>query len=237
MSLDAKITVQDTDGRSGTYPCSTCRGETSQLILGIVNSNDSACDGDVQFWNHYLTVRCNGCGTVNFCLVSSCSEEEDYDRHGRPFLAERKIGFRPARPDDDDCEAFVDASRLSALEAVSSSQFDMTRLIQMLIELDRSYRTRSYLSCIFLVRSILDHVPPIFGLNTFIEIANNYAGGGNSFRKAAQHLQNTGRNIADAHLHFPIRKTEALPSKSQVEFRADLDVLLSEVLRILQSRP
>ena len=107
----------------------------------------------------------------------------------------------------------------------------------MLYELNRAYAAHSYMSCIYLIRAILDHVPPILGFASFNEVANNYAGGGRSFRESMQHLQSASRKIADANLHSPIRSVETIPNRTQVEFRADMDVLLSEVVRVLQLKP
>ncbi len=83
-----------------------------------------------------------------------------------------------------------------------------------------------------LTRGLLDHVPPIFGKTTFSEVANNYGGGGKSFRETMHHLENAARKIADAHLHTPIRESETLPVAQQVNFSPQLDVLLSEIIRI-----
>ncbi|MFP5483650.1 MAG: hypothetical protein ACLGGW_10290, partial [Gammaproteobacteria bacterium] len=100
-----------------------------------------------------------------------------------------------------------------------------------------AYESHSFLSCAMLIRAILDHVPPIFGLSKFAEITNNYAGGGKSFRESMQHLESSSRKIADSYLHMHIRPKEVLPTKNQVEFRADVDVLVGEVVRILQPKP
>jgi hypothetical protein len=48
------------------------------------------------------------------------------------------------------------------------------------------------------------------------------------------HLENAARKIADTHLHMPIRKSETLPVAQQVNFAAQLDVLLSEIIRVTQ---
>jgi hypothetical protein len=85
-----------------------------------------------------------------------------------------------------------------------------------------------------LVRAILDHVPPIFGLAKFSDIANNYHGS-KSFKESMKHLENSQRDIADHHLHVQIRSRESLPNKTQINFSADLDVLLSEVVRVLKA--
>jgi hypothetical protein len=84
-----------------------------------------------------------------------------------------------------------------------------------------------------LVRAIIDHVPPIFGVKSFSEVASNY-GGSRSFRESMQHLAVSARKIADGHLHVQIRASEVLPTWTQVDFSRDLDVLLGEVVRILR---
>ncbi len=129
----------------------------------------------------------------------------------------------------------VAPSRIAELEVISKDRFDATRLAQMLAELDRAYIGHSFLSCTLLIRAILDHVPPIFGLTSFTQVANNYAGGGRSFRESMQHLENASRKVADSYLHSQIRGRESVPTKTQVEFRADIDVLIAEVVRVLRS--
>ena len=217
---------------TGVYPCPECRRDTTHGILSIVNSNWS--DDYVQYWDHFLTVRCKGCGTLSFCHVSKCSEDQDYDESGRPILPKKKIHY-PAIVDPFTLAIgnFVDAERLKQIEVTQSQKFDTTKLAQMLIELNRAYAEHSFLSCIFLIRAILDHVPPIFVQNSFSEIANNYAGGGRSFRQHMQHLENSSRKLADSYLHQQVRSKETLPTTSQIEFRADVDTLLAEVVRIL----
>jgi len=52
-----------------------------------------------------------------------------------------------------------------------------------------------------------------------------------------QHLQNSSRKIADSYLHSQIRAKETVPTKTQVEFRADIEVLIGEIVRILRTTP
>ncbi|MGH6802707.1 MAG: hypothetical protein ACREC3_04985 [Methyloceanibacter sp.] len=238
MRHDAEISTQDPAGMKGTYPCPECGRETSHSVLAIVNSRHFDESGLAQFWDHYLTVRCNGCGTVSFCHASKCGEEEDLDERGNPFLVQHKKHY-PGFPEAGSRapDVFVEASRIAELEAAPRDRFDATRLAQMLAELNRAYIGHSFLSCALLIRAILDHVPPIFGLGSFSEVANNYAGGGRSFRESMQHLQNSSRKIADSYLHSQIRGLESVPTKTQVEFRADIDVLIGEVIRILRGKP
>ena len=237
MRHDAEISIQEPSGMNGTYPCPDCARDTSHSVLSIVNSNHFA--GLAQFWDHYLTLRCNGCGTVSFCHVSKCSEEEDYDEQGRPYLYQHKKHYpAPFESTGSEIEPFIEVSRIRELEKLPpGSKFDTAKLAQLLAELDRAYRNHSFLSCAILIRTILDHVPPIFGLANFSEVANNYGDGGKSFRESMQHLEKSLRRIADSYLHTHIREKESLPTKMQVEFRADVDVLIGEVIRVLRQHP
>lgn len=127
---------------------------------------------------------------------------------------------------------YIHENRLDELRGVESDDFDLSKLIRFCEELNSAYQNKNYLSVAMLVRAILDQVPPIFGFKAFVEVANNY--GGKSLKKSFQNLQNSSRNIADAHLHEPIRSRESLPNETQIDFRNDLDVLLGEIVRILK---
>jgi hypothetical protein len=123
-------------------------------------------------------------------------------------------------------------TRLGELRALSSAQFDFKKLIRLCEEINTAYSQGCYFATAMLIRGLLDHVPPIFGKSSLSEVANNYGGGGKSFNETIHHLENAARKIADAHLHMPIRKSETLPVAQQVNFAAQLDVLLSEIVRI-----
>lgn len=123
-------------------------------------------------------------------------------------------------------------SRIAELRAISSPDFDFRKLIQLCEEINKVYKEGCYFATAMLTRGLLDHVPPVFGFKTFSEVANNYAGGGKSFYETMQHLENASRKVADAHLHMPIRKSETLPTAQQVNCGQQLDVLLSEIVRI-----
>lgn len=121
-------------------------------------------------------------------------------------------------------------SRLGELRALTSPQFDFRKLVRLCEELNVASREECYFATAMLTRSVLDHVPPIFGKKNFDEVANNY--GTKSFKGAMQHLQNASRNVADGHLHQQIRKSETLPTVQQVHCGQQLDVLLEEIVRI-----
>ncbi len=129
---------------------------------------------------------------------------------------------------------YVDTSRLSELRSQTSSSWDVSRLVRLAEELNVADANRCYMSVAMLVRAITDHVPPVFGCKTFAEVANNYPGA-KSFKGSMSQLNSSLRHIADAHLHVQIRRHEVLPTQTQVDFRADLDALLAETVRLLKS--
>ena len=99
-------------------------------------------------------------------------------------------------------------------------------------ELNRCAENDCVLATAMLTRAIIDHVPPIFNAKSFDEVANNYRGS-KSFKESMKHLSTSARSIADGHLHVQIRKKEVLPTRRQVDFSHDIDVLLGEIVRIL----
>ena len=82
---------------------------------------------------------------------------------------------------------------------------------------------------------LLDHVPPIFGFNTFKEVSANYKSG-KSLKASLKNLENSSRNISDGVLHQKIRRKETLPTLNQANFSPDIDVLLGEIIRVTKKR-
>ena len=128
---------------------------------------------------------------------------------------------------------YIHLDRITQLEQLTSTRYDLIKLIQNCRELNYAHLNNCYLSIISLTRMLIDHIPPIFGFNTFAEIANNYSGS-KSFKDSMKHLENSSRKIADQYLHSHIRAKEVLPNINQVDFSNDIDVLLSEIIRILK---
>jgi hypothetical protein len=128
--------------------------------------------------------------------------------------------------------SIVADSRLVELRTLASVDFDFGKLVRLCEEMQSAYDQQCYYATAMLIRGLLDHVPPVFGFKTFSEVANYYAGGGRSFKEAMHHLENASRKVGDAHLHMPIRKSETLPTAQQVNCGQQLDMLLSEIVRI-----
>lgn len=144
---------------------------------------------------------------------------------------QRKRAAPPASPPG--AKPYVDPSRMMALQQIANGKWDFTRLVELCREINVAAANRCHMSTAMLLRTILNHVPPTLGFDTFAQVAANYAGG-KSFKASMQRLEGSSRNISDMHLHMPIRSRETLPTATQVDFAADLDVLLGELIRVSQ---
>jgi hypothetical protein len=130
---------------------------------------------------------------------------------------------------------YINQSRISEVETLDSSEFDFVRLVRICKELNSNARNDNYLALASLIRMLLDHVPPIFGFNTFKEVSANYQSG-KSLKASLKNLENSSRNISDGILHQKIRRKETLPTLNQVNFSPDIDVLLGEIIRVTKER-
>jgi hypothetical protein len=76
-------------------------------------------------------------------------------------------------------------------------------------------------------RTILNHIPPVFGCDTFAQVVGQSQ---KSFKKNMEHLMKSV-DICDSILHRQVSKKETLPTESQINFIQHLDVLLEEIIR------
>ncbi|WP_207866103.1 hypothetical protein [Pseudomonas sp. 58(2021)] len=127
---------------------------------------------------------------------------------------------------------YVDLQRIEDLRSLQAT-FDTCKLVRLCEELNICFSNKAFFATAMLLRSVLDHIPPVFECKNFSELSNNFPGP-KSFKSSMKNLQDSSRNISDATLHLHIRKKESLPAANQVDFKADLDVLLAEVHRILR---
>jgi hypothetical protein len=127
---------------------------------------------------------------------------------------------------------YVHLERIEELKKIHSDELDLTVLIRFCEELNIAFFQECFFSTLMLVRSIMNHVPPIFEKETFAQVAASY--GRKSFKESMSNLERSSRKIADSYLHSQIRDKEVLPNSNQVQFIPELDVLLSEVVRLLK---
>jgi hypothetical protein len=129
---------------------------------------------------------------------------------------------------------YIEQSRIDELASIKSKNFDLSKLIALCNELNQCSTIRSSIAVASLQRTIINHVPPIFGFENFGQVVAQY-NTGKSVKKNFEHLLNSMKPISDHHLHSPVTKSDSLPNMTQVDFSNDLDVLLAEICKILKS--
>lgn len=124
--------------------------------------------------------------------------------------------------------AFLESSVLNALRQAKSGKFDCAKLVRLCEELNDAYGRGNHLSCVLLIRAVMNHVPPIFGCRTFAEVT---AQSGKSLKAVFRRLEDDARPIADLHTHLLIRAKESVPTKHQVEpYKPSFELLIQEVI-------
>lgn len=140
--------------------------------------------------------------------------------------------LKDARIEGVSSDTFVDPTRIDELADIVSTDHDFTKLIAILKELNVAYANGMFLTIPLLVRATIDHVPPIFQKSNFADVCGSY--GNRSFRDSMNNLEKSSRKIADSFLHLQMRNKESLPTKTQINFKHDLDVLLQEIVRMMK---
>ncbi|MCW8911945.1 MAG: hypothetical protein OQK06_01370 [Flavobacteriales bacterium] len=129
--------------------------------------------------------------------------------------------------------AYVHESRMEELMK-AQSEYDLAPLIQLCEELNLSWSNGHYMTIPMQVRTIMNFVSPIFGCKNFEGVANNYSGGGSSFKKHMTFLQSSLKHVADGQLHMQATKKQALPNSISVDYSSPLDALLAQVINVSQ---
>jgi hypothetical protein len=154
-------------------------------------------------------------------FINLCKDETD-ELLKNPFILENENNI-----------VFVNFDRIEELKKIKSN-YDLKKLIRLCEELNSVSASNNSICSSVLFRAIIDHIPPIFNFPDFKQFANNYQGGTKSFKKAMMNLENSLRNIADNNIHSQIRQNEVLPNLIQVNYSQELDLLLSEIIRVLK---
>lgn len=207
------------------------------LVRGYGSFWNSASSNtpEKQFGYNQFTV--NDPHTIDFYLnfTDIWKVIQDYFITQRKYADEAQT-YKQIRNTTNDFSNFVDLERIEELEKLSQDRFDLSKLIRLCEELNSNHASKNYYSIALLTRAIIDHIPPVFGLKNFTELANNYKSENNerSFKKQMSHLNNSLRSVGDTSIHSQIRSSESTLNMTQVDFRSDLDVLLAEIVRILK---
>jgi hypothetical protein len=103
---------------------------------------------------------------------------------------------------------------IKALREAKPNSFDASRLAEYCREINSGFAHGNLISCILLMRAVLNHVPPVFGHTDFSQVVANV---GRSLKDSFEHLDESLRKIGDLYTHQHIRKKDHLPTPGQVE--------------------
>jgi hypothetical protein len=88
MSQTLRVDAQEQEQKDIWLACGSCGRDTCHRVLKTVKTSDESPDGDIQVWDDYLIVLCQGCRTVSFCITSQNSEDIEVDqRTGQQYHA------------------------------------------------------------------------------------------------------------------------------------------------------
>lgn len=127
---------------------------------------------------------------------------------------------------------FISTELIEKLRSQNHNPLFTLKLVALLEELNSCYVSSRPYSCHALVRSVLDHIPPIFGATDFNSVADNYSWG----RTDKAHMKSLKefRVSADDALHKQIRKNDVLLELQGLPNHRTLNVLLNEALDLLE---
>lgn len=97
MAITVKYKINASQHQEAEVACLKCSGKTFHKAL--VSVDESGSDGDsnhsFDWYNAYQIVQCLGCKTISYRVVSSNSEEYDYDENGEQHHSETEKLYPP----------------------------------------------------------------------------------------------------------------------------------------------
>lgn len=127
---------------------------------------------------------------------------------------------------------YIQTAYITELKSIDT-RLDLKMLIYILESMNREFTRDHYLELLFLERTLLDHVPPIFNKKNFDEVIDNVSRPISDKKRLAR-LRDSLKHSADKFLHKQIDTKSSLPDKIDVDYKQEIDLLLKEILTILK---
>ncbi|NTU73267.1 hypothetical protein HGB07_03805 [Candidatus Roizmanbacteria bacterium] len=116
----------------------------------------------------------------------------------------------------------------SLIESAKNKGYSTKKLEAVISEINDSVARENAQSAHALIRALLDHIPPLFGYNTFAQVTNNYHWS-QTDKKRIEQLNTLFRFDADEALHAPISKRDTSADMHSIGIiRHTLNVILEE---------
>ncbi|MFF8932306.1 hypothetical protein ACF1AO_34140 [Streptomyces longwoodensis] len=130
---------------------------------------------------------------------------------------------------------YVDPVLLDDITAAArGTRWQVHKLVSLCEELNDSYVEGRPYASIALARAVLDHIPPLFGLKTFAQVAAQYSFPVAQTDKAHAGRLSAFREVAHDVMHRPISATVPILTMGDLPEPVRLNAMLQEVLSILR---
>ncbi len=120
---------------------------------------------------------------------------------------------------------YIDERVFDLIKQAHGGQWDCTKLLVLLRELDDNYRAGNAYAAHALLRALLDHVPPLFGQSSFTQVANNHQWGRTDGKYVKRLV--AFRDQADDVMHRQVAKIPCLLSMEDMPARAAVNRFLA----------
>ncbi len=167
-------------------------------------------------------------------LLNEVIEKKDYQRK---FIYESGVDWLKGKLSCDrefkieNTGSYINEKLVDQLKGIKNQNFDTTKIIVYLEEINSNYNINNIISTSLLIRAFLNHIPIIFDQSSFKSFVNQSS---KSLKESLAPLEDQARKIADYHTHIPITKKEFVPSLNQIEpFKGGFEILVQEIIRKL----
>lgn len=185
--------------------------------------------------------------TINinwFTIITICSKEETiinslFDYIDTFYEKERDITKFEGTSGNINENNYFSIKIIDELRNIENIDFDLTKLIEILEEVNMLYKNKMYLWITPLLRMLIDHIPPIFWKKNFESLISEWSFWINSNKnessdkKIIKRLIDLCKNISDSNLHTQISNKELLPNEINVNFKIEFDTLLKYIIKEL----
>lgn len=194
----------------------------------VIKELSYVCDkGWVKRRNQKITVDTFNRLTGKYVKTSMPHTDYKISDAGRDYLQNFTSERVYTLPDKGSDTSYVSTRLINGFK-IKNDGYNYKKLVSLLEELNYNYAHQNAYSCSLLIRTILDHIPPIFGFSDFSLVVQN--GGWGETDKKYMKLLLDFKNHGDDSAHRQIGRTADLIEFSDILFPNPLNRLLQECL-------